>query len=84
MKQRLNMIMPLMMLAAVLTGGCRQGEKGTDNEASDSRLRHEVQKNEVEVMTLERTVFTRQLIANGKLAAVARSSLAFKSSGMIC
>ena len=84
MKQRLNMIMPLMMLAAVLTGGCRQGEKGTDDEASDSRLRHEVQKNEVDVMTLERTVFTRQLIANGKLAAVARSSLAFKSPGMIC
>ena len=39
--------------------------------------------NEVEVMTLQKTDFHRQLLSNGKLVAVSRASLAFSSAGPI-
>lgn len=75
-------ILPAAMLILVSAAGCRQGEKETDN-SRDSRLQYEPEKNEVEVMTLKRTVFTRQLISNGKLSARARSSLSFRGTGTI-
>ena len=62
--------------------GCRGGEENT-GDVRDGRLQYEAERNEVEVMTLERTVFTRQLISNGRLSARARSSLAFRGTGMI-
>ena len=39
--------------------------------------------NEVEVMTLQKTDFRRQLLSNGKLVAVSRASLVFSSTGPI-
>ena len=39
--------------------------------------------NEVEIITLERTDFAHQLLANGKLKAVRRASLAFGTHGVV-
>lgn len=82
MKTGLLAIIPAAVLALVSTGGCRQGEKSVE-DVRDSRLQYEAERNEVEVITLERTVFTRQLIANGKLSAQARSSLSFRGTGVL-
>lgn len=54
----------------------------TGNEKQgDDRLRQQTIENEVEVITLEKTDFPRQILSNGKLAAVARASLSFSSPG---
>lgn len=68
--------------AALALAGCRQGS-GDQGAARDGRLQYEAEKNEVEVMTLRRSVFTRQLIANGRLAASAKSALRFRGTGVI-
>ena len=75
-------MLPVAVLLLVSAGGCRQGDKNADG-ARDSRLQYEAERNEVEVMTLERTVFTRQLISNGKLSARMRSSIAFRGNGTV-
>ena len=75
-------MIPAAALLLVMAGGCRSGEENT-GDVRDGRLQYEAERNEVEVMTLERTVFTRQLISNGRLSARARSSLAFRGTGMI-
>ena len=70
-------MIPAAALLLVMACGCRSGEENTGD------VQYEAERNEVEVMTLERTVFTRQLISNGRLSARARSSLAFRGTGMI-
>ena len=82
MKKTLMTMIPAAALLLVIAGGCRGGEENT-GDVRDGRLQYEAERNEVEVMTLERTVFTRQLISNGRLSARARSSLAFRGTGMI-
>lgn len=76
-------ILPAAMLLLVSAWGCRQGDRTGEASTSDSKLQYEAEKNEVEVMTLERGVFTRQLISNGRLSAQARSSLSFRGTGTI-
>lgn len=73
-----------MLSASILSmlAGCKGGNEGKDT-LKDGRLQYTPQKNEVEVLTLSKTVFTRQLIANGKLSAAAKSSLGFRSSGTV-
>jgi len=54
----------------------------TDRDSDTAeRLQQQADNNVVEVITLEKTVFPRQLLSNGKLAATARASLSFYSPG---
>ena len=59
------------------------GGKKTSEEGRDGKLQYSPQVNEVEVITLERTDFARQLLSNGKLAASKKSALLFSTSGKI-
>ena len=52
-----------------------------DEKREDSRLRQQTIDNEVEIITLEKTDFPRQLLSNGKLVAISRASLSFSSPG---
>ena len=54
-----------------------------ESHLKDSKAASVPEVNEVEVVTLERTDFARQLLSNGKLKAVRRASLAFATSGII-
>ena len=67
--------------AALLLTSC--GGKKTSEEGKDGKLQYSPQVNEVEVITLERTDFARQLLSNGKLAASRKSALLFGTSGKI-
>ena len=59
------------------------GGKKTSEEGKDGKLQYSPQVNEVEVITLERTDFARQLLSNGKLAASRKSALQFGTSGPV-
>ena len=63
-----------------LLAGC--GGRNT-GEFRDGKIAAEPQLNEVEVITLERKDFARQLVSNGKLRASRRASLSFGTSGTV-
>ena len=75
-------ILTICALAVALTlTSC--GGKKTSEEGKDGKLQYSPQVNEVEVITLERTDFARQLLSNGKLAASRKSALMFGTTGKI-
>lgn len=69
------------LAAAMALTSC--GGKKTSEEGRDGKLQYSPQVNEVEVITLERADFARQLLSNGKLAASKKSALLFGTSGKI-
>lgn len=50
---------------------------------ADGRMVYRVERNEVQIDTLQRRTFMRELISNGRLKAVQRSELSFAVSGTI-
>ncbi len=81
MEKYLKYLFRPIVLAVLTVSGCGGGNKSEDSP--DARLQYEAERNEVEIMTLKKTVFKRQLISNGKLSAASRSSLSFRGSGTI-
>ncbi len=67
------------MLAALLMAGC----KGGGNSLKDGKLEYAPEVNAVEVMTLGRTDFPRQILSNGKMSASSRAQLKFTAAGML-
>ena len=65
--------------------GCKNGNKGSEEKPEGEMAKQEytVEKNEVTVVPLERRSFNKQLVCNGRLEAVQRSSVSFQSSGVI-
>lgn len=57
------------------------GTNSSRDVSKDGRLHQQAENNVVEVITLEKTDFPRQLLSNGKLVAAARASLSFSSPG---
>lgn len=76
MKRHL-IILPLLFL----TASC--GNNKAVEEDTLTRLAQTEETNYVDTMTLRLTDFRKQTISNGKLAAVRKSALRFKSSGTI-
>ncbi len=70
----------LIFAVALVTISCKTND---DRYSKDSRLEQTAENNVVEVITLERTDFPRQLLSNGKLVAASRASLSFSSPGPI-
>ncbi len=75
-------ILAICTFAAALSLSSCGGKKASE-EGRDGKLQYSPQINEVEVITLERTDFARQLLSNGKLAASKKSALLFGTSGNI-
>lgn len=79
MKSSILIICAFAVVAALTScGGKRSSEEG-----KDGKLQYSPQVNEVDVITLGRTDFARQLLSNGKLAASRKSALLFGTSGKI-
>ena len=71
----------VVMVAAVLAlSGCGNRK---DGEFKDGKAVAVPEVNEVEVVTLQKTDFTRQLLSNGKLSANRKASLSFGVSGTV-
>lgn len=68
-----------VILTMLLAVSC--GSQGGGNSVEDGKLQQTPQINEVDVITLERTDFRRQLLSNGKLSAAARARLVFPTGG---
>jgi len=68
----------LISLSSLLLSSCASPVRKTDEVA---RAKQTPENNVVELITLERTDFPRQLLSNGRLLAVARADLAFSSPG---
>lgn len=68
-----------MVVAAALAAGC----KGGGTALKEGKLEYAPEVNAVEVMTLERTDFPRQLLSNGKVSASSRAVLKFGTSGAV-
>lgn len=65
---------------ALLSLAACGGRTGTGDGGND-KLQQTPEINTVEVITLERTDFARELLSNGKLAAASRAALSFRSGG---
>ena len=66
-------------ITALLIAGCR-----TDHSTEQAgKLEYRPAVNEVSVITLEKRPFSLQILSNGKLSAIAGSSLSFAGSGTI-
>lgn len=59
------------------------GENRKSDSGTDGKLQSKAQINEVEVITLKREDFKRQLLSNGQLRATKKSSLMFGTTGRI-
>lgn len=70
----------LVALLTCAVSGCGP-EKGKNG--NDIKLSSEPQVNLVEVVTLHKQDFSRQLVSNGRLAAAKKSSMAFTVTGVI-
>ena len=81
MTMKSSIITILALSAAVTLTSC--GDKRATEETKDGKLKYLPQVNEVEVITLERKDFARQLLSNGNLAASKKSSLFFGTTGKV-
>lgn len=77
MNKALLIALPIF-LGALLS--CKQKASEADTEG---KLTPKEEINQVETITLERTVFPRELLSNGRLRANRRASLSFTTSGAI-
>lgn len=75
-------ITPLIFAALFLAFSCKGNEKKKEN-SGDDRLQYVPQLNEVEIITLQRQDFARQLLSNGKLRAGKKSFLKFGTTGEV-
>lgn len=74
----------IFAILSVVSFFCSCAGRGENaDDVNDGRLQYEIQVNNVDVVPLERRNFTRQLIANGRLSAVVKSSMSFMSPGVI-
>lgn len=73
-------ILLLPGVLALLSLAACGGRTGTGDGGND-KLQQTPEINTVEVITLERTDFARELLSNGKLAAASRAALSFRSGG---
>jgi membrane fusion protein (multidrug efflux system) len=74
------------VLTALMLGvyGCKsKKEKSPEPDVEMARGSYNVEKNTVTVIPLERTVFNKQLVCNGKLEAHGKATLQFASQGKI-
>ncbi len=74
-----NIIIAALALSALVS--CGGG--GSAAQSDESKLQYSPEVNEVQVVTLRRQDFPRQLLSNGKLSAGGKSSLYFAENGVI-
>ena len=74
-------ILTYMALAAIMAS-CGDASDQKSSDAND-RMVHRAEQNEVQIDTLQRRTFMRELVSNGRLKAVRRSELSFAVSGTI-
>ncbi len=67
----------------ILLGALSCDDKKNKEKERDAKLEYTAQINEVEVVTLDRRDFARQLLSNGKLHAEKKSSLLFGTTGKL-
>ncbi len=70
----------LIVFSLTLVIACSNTTEKTELETGESLPE---EKNRVETVVLEQQDFTREIISNGKLAALQRAELYFESSGFI-
>lgn len=80
-KNRKILVWVFICVLAVALASCKSGRKTED--AKDGKLDYSPQANDVGVMKLKRTDFARQLLSNGKLVALRKSDLQFRTTGKI-
>ena len=73
----------IFLLATVaFAAGCGQNA-GRQDDMDTSKLIYAPEVNTVDVISLKRTVFNSQLAANGKVNAIQKTSLSFRSGGTL-
>lgn len=70
-----------LAVISVFAVGC--GRPSQEKEEDGVRLRYQAEKNVVEVATLKKQPFNRQLVSNGRLAASRKAALYFPSQDVV-
>lgn len=70
-----------LAVISVLAVGC--GGPAQEKENEGTKLQYEAEKNLVEVVTLKKQPFSRQLVSNGKLVAFKKATLYFPSQDVV-
>ena len=74
-----RIFLPVAFILVILAGGCTSREK-VDEDAL-AKKQYVAERNPVEVMVLKRSVFKKELVSNGKLKALQKSVLKFRTGG---
>jgi len=70
------------LLLIIIVAGCKPRQSEEDKEAVARRV-HVTERNPVDVMILKHTVFQKELVSNGRLEALQRSILKFRTSEVL-
>ena len=73
-------IILLIFALSILFVGCKSNTENSEQKSNESLPE---EKNIVETVILEKQDFTREIISNGKLAAIQKAELYFKNPGII-
>jgi len=73
-------IILLIFAISILFVGCKSNTENSEQNSNESLPE---EKNIVETVVLEKQDFTREIISNGKLAAIEKAELYFKNPGII-
>lgn len=80
MNNKISLLLCGFATSCLISTSCSEGRTETSN--TEKRV-YEERLNEVDVMVLERTIFKKEIISNGKLRASRKSDLRFKVTGEI-
>ena len=75
-----------VVLSALMVCGCKSKKENNESEADETEMArgsYGAEKNQVTVATLERKVFNKQLVCNGKLEAQSKVAVQFAAQGKI-
>lgn len=78
--KHLRILVYLLLAASFISCGSKDKK---DEESEVGRKRYEIEKNPVDTIILRKQDFNSQLLSNGKLRALNKSSLKFASTGIV-
>jgi RND family efflux transporter MFP subunit len=76
-------ILPILIIAGMLASSCNSGEKGAATVVKETDSIADLKPMEVEIMKVNRGVFSKEITSNGKIMAQQKVELRFQSQAKI-
>lgn len=80
-----NLLIAAIVFALTFFSSCKSNNKSKHEEQQEvlAKLSHSLENNQVTAIPLERKIFYKQLVCNGRLEAIQRSNISFQTQGIL-